>query len=367
MSDDMTEAQAIQGRNFLAMVCQVTDAHRMAKNKYLHRFAPDYSVFDFIEPDELRLSKILAWFLDPHQTHGQGSLFLRLFLEALGVRIEAEGCDRGEVRTEVSIREGRLDILVSMAGLQVAIENKPWAGDQDTQLTRYFSHFDAPSAPNYQVVYLTSKGTAPPEHSIREQERDRRIAGGQLQLWSYDKEVLVWLTKCRAECRADRVSIFIDEFSRYIQAVFEGVRDRTMSDHLLDEIAGSAEKASAAMQVILLADPLRKRLLSDFRQQLLAKLPGRDIELSDDPWAKYSGLTISYSEECPYQFSMEFQNTQFNGLVIGIARKSENSPVRANEFESLVRDFGTASQNVWWLWWRWASPTDSLLPVPRDW
>jgi hypothetical protein len=63
------------------------------------------------------------------------------------------------------------------------------------------------------VIYLTPKGTEPPEQSICAAERDRRIEAGQLRLWSYDKEILEWLARCRAECRADRVSMFIDEFS----------------------------------------------------------------------------------------------------------------------------------------------------------
>ena len=140
-----------------------------------------------------------------------------------------------------------------------------------------------------------------------------------------------------------------------------------MSDHLLDEIAGSANKVSGAMQVIFLADAIRRRLLSDLRQQLLTKLPNHYVEISDDPWARYSGCTIDYSEQSPYQFGLEFQNTQFNGLIVGIKRKTENSPARGNEYESLVSSFGAASQSDWWLWWRSASPTDSLLPVSRDW
>jgi hypothetical protein len=202
---------------------------------------------------------------------------------------------------------------------------------------------------------------------MSEKERDDRIKTGELHLWSYEKEVLLWLAKCRADCRADHVSIFIDDFSRYIQAVFEGVKDRTMSDHLLDEIATSADKVSGAMQIIFMADSIRRRLLSDLRQQLLNKLPERDIELADDPWKRYSGFKIALSEESQYQFSIEFQGTQFNDLIVGIIRKKENSPVQGNEYESLVGSLGAASQSTWWLWWRYVSPTDSLLPVARNW
>ena len=50
---------------------------------------------------------------------------------------------------------------------------------------------------------------------------------------------------------------------------------------------------------------------------------------------------------------MEFQNTQFNGLGIGVSRNVEKSPVLAKSItESLVNSFGVATQTDWWLWWR---------------
>ncbi len=255
-------------KNFLSMVGQISDAHQRARDLYLHRFAPDYNTFDFIEPDEMRLSKILAWLLNPHQTHGQRGLFLRLFLEAVGLKAHSENYDRASVLTEVTIKDGRLDIVVSAPNLWIVIENKPWAGDQDNQLERYFAHLDGIGTHDKKVVYLTPKGTAPAEHSIRNDEITRRIEEGHFCLWGYQKDVQRWLARCRAECQADRVSMFIDEFSRYIRMVFEGVKDRTMSDHLIDQIVGSAENVSAAIQVILLAESIRKRLLSDLRQQV---------------------------------------------------------------------------------------------------
>ena len=125
----------------LEAVCHITQAHQSAKELYVHRLAPDFNAFDFIGPNEARLSKILAWFLDPRESHGQGSRFLRLFLDALGINARSEECDRAEVRTEVSIKKGRLDILISMAGLCVAVENKPWAADGGNQLDKYLGSF----------------------------------------------------------------------------------------------------------------------------------------------------------------------------------------------------------------------------------
>jgi hypothetical protein len=296
---------------FLRLVWANQSAMERARQLYRDRLAPDFNTFDFIEPDEMRLSRIIAWLLDPAQTHGQGGRFLHLFLEELSVVWPSEVCDRAEAKTEVALPGGRLDILVRSGDRILAIENKPWAGDQVDQIFRYLDHLDQKAQGEYQLVYLTSLGSGPSDGSIKEQQRLQRISAGQLHLWGYREQMLAWLWKCRAECRADRVSAFIEEFSRYIRMAFEGVKDRTMSDHLLDEIAGSAEKVSSAMQVIMLAEPIRKRLLSTLQQQVIAAIPGFSVEVSDNPWERYAaGLTIIFSDRSPYEFRLEFQNTQ---------------------------------------------------------
>jgi len=113
--------------------------------------------------------------------------------------------------------------------------------------------------------------------------------------------------------------------------------------------------------------PDERLLLSDLRQQLLTKLPGHEIELIDNPRARHSGFHIAYSKQSPYQFGLEFQYTHFNGLIVGIRRKVEKIPVHGNEYKSLVGSFGDASRSDWWLWWRYTSPSDSILPITRDW
>jgi hypothetical protein len=46
--------------------------------------ATGFNVFDFIDPDENKLSDVLAWLLDPKGSHGQGDVFLPQLFEHLG-------------------------------------------------------------------------------------------------------------------------------------------------------------------------------------------------------------------------------------------------------------------------------------------
>jgi hypothetical protein len=56
---------------------------RGAIEEFERKQAGRFNVFAFIEPDENRLSDILADLLDPRGSHGQGDGFLRLFADKL--------------------------------------------------------------------------------------------------------------------------------------------------------------------------------------------------------------------------------------------------------------------------------------------
>jgi hypothetical protein len=74
-----------------------------------------------------------------------------------------------------------------------------------------------------------------------------------------------------------------------------------------------------------------------------------------------------FSDRSPYEFGLEFQNMQYNGLYIGVCRKEKDSPEHANEYNSLVTNIGFAPQTPHWLWGDMRRRQTPLLPVARDW
>jgi PD-(D/E)XK nuclease superfamily len=73
--------------------------------------------------------------LDPRGVHGQGEIFLRLFLQIIGLghlmigRNVAINCEEQTTRCQNLLR--RMDIfLCPDNSFGIGTENKPWAGDQ---------------------------------------------------------------------------------------------------------------------------------------------------------------------------------------------------------------------------------------------
>jgi hypothetical protein len=166
------------------------NAMEQALSLYGDRLAPEFNPFQFIEPGELKLSRIIAWLLDAKGNHAQGPRFLQLLLTKIGARWPAEALDDADVKTEFPIAAGQMDIHAQSGIRILAIENKPWAADGDQQLFRYFSYLDRQALSDCDLIYLNTDGSGPAGNSLGCTERNRRQSDGQLHLWSYRSELL---------------------------------------------------------------------------------------------------------------------------------------------------------------------------------
>lgn len=102
--------------------------------------ALDFNVFNFINDifyiSEPKHSRIIAFLLNPRETHGQKELFLHLLLEELGIHNYKEN------KWTVNAEKDHVDILITSpypVRKTIIIENKSnWAIDQENQLYRYW-------------------------------------------------------------------------------------------------------------------------------------------------------------------------------------------------------------------------------------
>lgn len=102
------------------------------------RTADDFNLLDLLDftGDELRHSRILAWLVDGRETHAQGDLGFRLFVEELGLDPGYTG-RRHAVKREVSGEKSRIDIEISARReFLIHIENKIWSKEGENQLGR---------------------------------------------------------------------------------------------------------------------------------------------------------------------------------------------------------------------------------------
>ena len=124
--------KAIDGFVEIIRLLEATDERRTLTGEFVNVFRLWNEFSGITEPIH---SKILAFLLSSNSMHGQGNLFLNLFLKRIGIESHIE--DEWIVTAE----KGRVDVLLKRYHPRsvVIIENKSnWAGDQPNQLYRYW-------------------------------------------------------------------------------------------------------------------------------------------------------------------------------------------------------------------------------------
>lgn len=122
---------------------------------------------------EVKHTKFLAYLLDPNESHGFGKKILTDFLLkciGLGLRFNIfdYDLDFSEVKTEVKLGKGRIDVLIAIPEkscekkLIICIENKIRAHEANGQLDTYKNHIDAKHPNDCKFyLYLTVDGDTP--------------------------------------------------------------------------------------------------------------------------------------------------------------------------------------------------------------
>ena len=180
-------------QHFFASVNHRVELAETQQRRIDKRRATGFNVFHLIEPDENKLSDILADLLDPKGDHGQGDLFLRLLFKQLGLGSNPKLTKNATVRREAPTHgilkyRRRMDVFVE-AGALLAIENKLDSLEQKDQVKDYLEHLQCCTRGTAKdQIDLSHAGTADPE-SLKPAVIEEEQAIGKLHCWSYQNDV----------------------------------------------------------------------------------------------------------------------------------------------------------------------------------
>ena len=159
----------------------------------------NFNVFSILHMERKEVethSAIIAELLNPHGSHSQGTLFLKLFLEKLLKKdcLSDEDLKKFKVGVEVSFNKGqnRIDILIEKEDCCIVIENKIGAGDQPEQLKRY-SEYPTRKGTKPTLIYLTPDGTEPVKYTLGSLPEDEVVC------LSYCNHIIDWVDDCIKE------------------------------------------------------------------------------------------------------------------------------------------------------------------------
>lgn len=228
--NDFTKIEKI-----LSTVKSKIDAHKEFKQEYNKQLAFDFSLFNFFNIGENKVSQILAYFLDEKQNHGQGNLFLNEFVNQFYGK-EIDTTNSINICEKVITQNRRIDIYLEIGELTIAIENKIWADDQHNQLKDYATYLEQKSKGNFLLLYLNPYGLEPTNKSITDNFKQQLIEKEQFKIISYKHDIINLINKWLVICEADNVSHFIKEFKKFLEIKFLGNNTLNMSKNLREII-----------------------------------------------------------------------------------------------------------------------------------
>ena len=324
-------------QNLINDVSQKVRALETAQALYSRQLSPDFNTFDYINTDELGLSRILAALLDPKGSHAQQEIFLRLFVEhCLPTVYEApdwqtfiENIENTEIkieeRTSKSNTKRRMDIYMECRldneSYGICIENKPYAADQFKQLEDYAIELQKRNHKAWHLVYLSEYNDAPSDYSIKPEDLKALTDNHQFSAIKFS-ELIGWLKACQVECQNYSVSEFIAQLIKFIQKQFMGVEDMSGSNAVLEIIKKNSETIDASIKVANTIDKMKKELIKKLKTDLLKKCNKKDYKLdisnlgSGKIYEQIKFIIPSY--DIGY-ICFEFQGGNFDRPCLGIA------------------------------------------------
>ncbi len=309
---------------FFAELNPVLDAVRKLERELDRQIAHRFNVFDYMgedRPSEVLLSRIVADLLNPEAPHGQGVSMLRILLDELPVE---RGAPKPRpdfskpVRVElerVIPQDRRIDMTVDIATDRgpwcLAIENKPYAGEQHRQVVDYLEYLKQEYEDRFLLIYLSPHGEGPAGHSLPQEELpgwrgrfavmpywvDRGSAEGEAEYAGGDERALEdeggmrvgfslaeWFAACRAQCQADRLRWFLRDAEAFCRQQFGGRSMTTDSEAqaIRDHLFSNPEHLKTAVAVHGAWPAVKAEVCKGFLEHLRAAVDRRvREELSD--------------------------------------------------------------------------------------
>jgi len=220
------------------------ETHNEFRKEYDKQLAFDFSLFNFFNVGENKVSQILAYFLDEKQNHGQGNAFLNEFV-SLFYNQEIDTSYSVNVCEKATTEKRRIDIYIELPTTTIAIENKIWADDQRNQLKDYATYLEKKTEGNFLLLYLTPYGTEPSEESINKSSRQELVKSEKLKIISYKHDIIGLINRWLVICEADNVSHFIKEFKKFLEIKFLRNNTLNMSNNLRELIYRNKEEVQS--------------------------------------------------------------------------------------------------------------------------
>ncbi len=265
------------------------------RKRYGRKNAPWFNPIDFWWVDEDKTSQILAFFLNPNESHEQGDRYLRHFIKKFGLDFFTYNRrDKIEVKCGLHTHEGKgIDIVIYKNSFELAIgiENRirMSAQEQQGELEHYSKYLSNRTSDDYCLIYLTPKGKAVPPKSLSREERHELARSKKFKHLTYEEHLIDCIAEFEAITESVRVKSFLKDFEKTMRERYMGEKDLEAKKAIVDLIGKSQRNLDISFLVASSLPDVKRKLKEQFKLQVedLARKLKLDIKHeSDRVWLK---------------------------------------------------------------------------------
>lgn len=287
----------------------------------------NYNIFRILKVDtsEVRLhSAFIANLLDIKGSHGQGDIFLSIFINTFGIK----DFDTTKARTRIEEyagkkteeEGGRIDIIISSDNRNLIIENKIYAPDQENQLLRYSKYS------NLELFYLTLYGNEASKKSIGE-KRDVKYTP-----ISYSENIINWLEQCKKETVNQPIlRETITQYINLIKSLTNQSTNQQMKEEIIDVVMESENNIKGFFELSKVNEAVFKKILKRFDNDIKEIAQELDLKYwSTLSRERYSNFGFYKQEWEALRIQFMFDDTQTRNFLYGFLLDKE---LRATKYE----------------------------------
>ncbi|MFK0089638.1 PD-(D/E)XK nuclease family protein [Pseudomonas sp. NPDC090755] len=344
---------------------------QQAKQKYQAQIAPEFRLMAFLRNDENALSSYLGLLLDPNGAHGQSALYLNKFLDFFqDQRFIPKASEYSSSHTEFRLPSGRrLDLYLRFSSGAIAIENKPWATDQDDQLHDYARYLDKQHA-DWLLIYLSNADYS--ERSLPANAplslRERIVTFDFFRLKD-------WLEDCARHTKAGAVRLFVEALAQFVEHNINGELHVDNPQELTRLMLRNEENLKAAFVISQHLREAKREMWRNFLSYLEGELSKVGVELFSDQalldGSPQGHFGIRFDPSHLFGMGWAFDRGNHGKLYFGICRwdEGENADLDIQplgEYMNVLCGV-TGSATKWWPWWTYDARAYTSISVPSNW
>lgn len=327
------QKQNIDIEKFYTLAHSKIEKIEQGRRRFGRKNAPWFNPIDFWWVDENKTSQILAFFLNPSESHEQGDRYLRHFIKKFGLDFFTYNrSDKLQVQCNVPTDDGRcIDIVIhkNLFELAIGIENRIHMNVQEQQgeLDHYSKYLSNRTSDDYCLIYLTPVMKNVSQNSLSLEERRELARSKKFKHLTYEEHLIDCIAEFGAITESVRVKSFLNDFEKTMRKRYMGEKDLEAKKAIVDLIGKSQKNLEISFLVSSSLPEVKRKLKDRFKLQVedLADKLKLDIKKeSDRVWLKpkkWKNHYFSYAYDNGHIFygmtqdKVEINKNMFHGVL----------------------------------------------------